>query len=231
MGFDNIYFIAAARTSDKIILASLNYNGKSVEINAVRQLMGTLTRTEPRQLYSFAMQNNAWFILEGDGIIMVMSTAPTYPQRVAMRALTEALSEFTSAAGSRTKSAKKENALSDTVRGVFFKVCEQWDNLSQVDAIEAVQAKVEAVKLQMQDNLQVALENCVKLEQIEQDAEELHASAGIFKAQANSLKKKMWWKNLKMKLLIACIVLVILGVIIIVILLNTGALNNNDKDD
>lgn len=118
--------------------------------------------------------------------------------------------------------------LADSAKGALTSMCEKWDNVGAVDKLGATQAKVEAVKLQMQDNLQVALENCVKLEKIEQDAEELQASAGIFKAQAHSLKKKMWWKNLKMKLVIACIVVTILVVIIMVIMLQTGAFDDDD---
>ena len=129
-------------------------------------------------------------------------------------------------------------------------------------------AKVESVKLQMQDNIQQALENCVKLEKIENDAglfsfpsvslnflsavcrreklegggggwitcvnarlssANLQASAGIFRQQAKSLKSKMWWKNLKMKLCIAAIVIIILVVIIIVICLQAGVFNKSSS--
>jgi hypothetical protein len=44
--------------------------------------------------------------------------------------------------------------------------------------------------------------------------EELQQQAGVFKKNANELKNKMWWKNMKMRLIIATIVLVILGIII-----------------
>jgi vesicle-associated membrane protein 4 len=43
---------------------------------------------------------------------------------------------------------------------------------------------------------------------------ELQQQAGVFKRNANELKKKMWWKNIKMKLIIAAVILVILGIII-----------------
>lgn len=73
----------------------------------------------------------------------------------------------------------------------------------------------------MQENVSVALANCVKLETIEQAAgklynhndkhglhlnhhcilylliEELQQQAGVFKKSAHDLKNKMWWKNIK----------------------------------
>lgn len=45
-------------------------------------------------------------------------------------------------------------------------------------------------------------------------SEELQQQAGVFKRNANELKKKMWWKNIKMKLIIGFIILAILGIII-----------------
>ena len=66
----------------------------------------------------------------------------------------------------------------------------------------------------MQDNVNIALQNCVKLESIEAAAEELQQQAGVFKRSANELKNKMWWKNMKMKLIIGFIVVAILAIII-----------------
>ena len=60
----------------------------------------------------------------------------------------------------------------------------------------------------------MALQNCVKLENIEKQAEELQQQAGVFKRNATDLKNKMWWKNMKMKLILAFIFLAILGIII-----------------
>ena len=60
----------------------------------------------------------------------------------------------------------------------------------------------------------MALQNCVKLENIEKQAEELQQQAGVFKRNATDLKNKMWWKNMKMKLILAFIFLSILAIII-----------------
>jgi hypothetical protein len=89
--------------------------------------------------------------------------------------------------------------------------------------IAAVHKKVEAVKLVMQENVEIALQNCVKLERIEQQAEELQQSAGIFSDGARRLKNKMWWKNIRMKLIIGLIILAILGIIIGVIVAESKA--------
>lgn len=93
----------------------------------------------------------------------------------------------------------------------------KYDNLSEVDKLASVTKKVDAVKLVMQDNVDMALQNCVKLESIEKQAEELQQQAGVFKRSAHDLKKKMWWQNMKMRLIIGGIVVVILAIIIGVI--------------
>jgi vesicle-associated membrane protein 4 len=42
----------------------------------------------------------------------------------------------------------------------------------------------------------------------------LQATAGHFRRGANQVRKRMWWKDLKWKIIIAVTILVILGVII-----------------
>lgn len=44
--------------------------------------------------------------------------------------------------------------------------------------------------------------------------EDLQATAGHFRRGANQVRKRMWWKDLKWKIIIAVTILVILGVII-----------------
>ena len=67
-------------------------------------------------------------------------------------------------------------------------------------------AKVEGVKMIMQENIEIALQNCVSLEHIDKQAEDLQAQAGMFKTRAKVLRSKVWWKLCKMRLLIAFII-------------------------
>ena len=46
-------------------------------------------------------------------------------------------------------------------------ICQKYDNLSEVDKLASVTKKVETVKSVMQENVELALQNCVKLEDID----------------------------------------------------------------
>ena len=78
----------------------------------------------------------------------------------------------------------------------------------------AVKTNVDAVKLVLRDNIDVALQNCVRLVAIEMQAEELQQQAAVFERGTKTLKNKMWWKNMKMKIVIGVLILCVLGIII-----------------
>ena len=64
----------------------------------------------------------------------------------------------------------KERSLDKTCASLMLKICQKYDNLAEVDKLAAVAKKVDSVKLVMQENVDLALQNCVKLENIEKAA-------------------------------------------------------------
>ena len=80
---------------------------------------------------------------------------------------------------------------------------------ASIDGLNRTLAKVESVKMIMQENIEVALQNCVSLESIDKQAEDLQAQAGMFKTRAKVLRSKMWWKLCKMRLLVGVLVVVV----------------------
>ncbi len=66
----------------------------------------------------------------------------------------------------------KDRALDKSAANLLLSTCQKYDNLAEVDKLAAVQKKVESVKLVMQENVDIALQNCVKLETIEKAAGE-----------------------------------------------------------
>lgn len=64
----------------------------------------------------------------------------------------------------------KDRGLDRKASNLLLKLAQKFDNLAEVDKLAAVAKKVETVKLVMQENVDIALQNCVKLESIERAA-------------------------------------------------------------
>ena len=69
----------------------------------------------------------------------------------------------------------------------------------------------------MRDNVNKVLERDVKLGELDARAENLEAASNSFATSAKRVRKKMWWENLKMKLIIGGVLLAILIIIITII--------------
>jgi hypothetical protein len=83
----------------------------------------------------------------------------------------------------------KEKGLDKSSGEMLRKLCEKYDNLAEVDKLAAVMNKVDAVKLVLQENVQVALANCVALDNIEKAAGKAsrHEGSGTVFARTLSL--------------------------------------------
>jgi len=222
-GFGNVFFLGVARMAGQgIVIASYSYNTET-DLGGVKQVLEQPNMNmQPGKHYSFAVSQLAWHLIaDENGLIYILICKNDYPQRCAHMCLEELQRTFVAKVGDKASTAK-DRALDKTCAGLLQKICQKYDNVADVDKLAAVQKKVDTVKLVMQENVDIALQNCVKLESIERAAEELQQQAGVFKRNANELKKKMWWKNIKMKLIIGAIILIILGIIIAVIAVMVG---------
>lgn len=87
--------------------------------------------------------------------------------------------------------------------------------------VNEVNQKLDKVKVIMHDNIDLALQNCAKLETMEIKSEELLQQAGIFKTSAKDIRNKLWWKNMRAKLLIAFVLFIIIGIITAIFIIYT----------
>ena len=79
--------------------------------------------------------------------------------------------QFYAKAGDKVATAK-DKALDKVCGSILQKICQKYDNLSEVDKLASVTKKVDTVKSVMQENVELALKNVVKLETIERAAGE-----------------------------------------------------------
>lgn len=81
--------------------------------------------------------------------------------------------------------------------------------------LQQTQAKVDEVVGIMRVNVEKVLERDQKLSELDNRADALQQGASQFEQQAGKLKRKYWWKNLKMMLILGGIAVVILIIIIV----------------
>ncbi|KAI9298447.1 synaptobrevin, partial [Neoconidiobolus thromboides FSU 785] len=80
---------------------------------------------------------------------------------------------------------------------------------------ESIQQQVNEVVGIMQDNIDKVMEKQEHLENLNDKAENLNENAMHFKHGANKVRKAMWWKDFKIKIIIGIIVVIILLIVIL----------------
>ena len=116
--------------------------------------------------------------------------------------------------GSAAKSAS-ENSLSKKAKSVLESTCKKYEDISKVDKASKVLGQVDAVKVQMQDNIAGMLKNTEKADALAEKSDQLNEQASVFKKRATDLKKEMRWKNLKMTIILGGVVLLVILVVVV----------------
>ena len=83
--------------------------------------------------------------------------------------------------------------------------------------VQRLRDDVEEVKGQMVQNIDKVIERGERLDDLNERTENLNARAGEFQTVSTRLKRKLWWQNVKLWIILIIIVLVILAVIIVAI--------------
>lgn len=95
--------------------------------------------------------------------------------------------------------------------------------------LQQTQATVDEVVGIMKVNVEKVLERDQKLSELENRADALQQGATQFEQQAGKLKRKYWWKNLKMMIIIGIICVIILIIIIASIVSGSSDSDNSSN--
>uniref|UniRef100_A0A7S2CKE3 V-SNARE coiled-coil homology domain-containing protein n=1 Tax=Octactis speculum TaxID=3111310 RepID=A0A7S2CKE3_9STRA len=226
--FNQVQFIGVTRSRDKVLITKHEHHC-NVGVDPIKKMFKEMTEMNDGQNYAFQVKDTAWHLKSMNGLIYVLITKNTYPQSIAAQCLEEVNRQFIECVPEKRWTSAKEGQLDSTTSAVLDKICTTYDNLSEVSTMHKVMGKVEVLKYQMQDNIAKALDNCVALENIEETSMALKEQAKVFETQSNTLKKKLWLKNLKMKLIIAGIAIAIITVITVIVCAQVGAFDGDDK--
>eukprot|EP00062_Callorhinchus_milii_P025731 gi/632987032/ref/XP_007910569.1/ PREDICTED: vesicle-associated membrane protein 2 [Callorhinchus milii] len=88
-------------------------------------------------------------------------------------------------------------------------------NLTSNRRLQQTQAQVDEVVDIMRVNVDKVLERDQKLSELDDRADALQAGASQFESSAAKLKRKFWWKNMKMMIVLGVICAIVLIVVIV----------------
>ena len=154
------------------------------------------------------------YIVENNIIYMCMCDDKN-KRRIPFAYLDDIKQRFKSAYGDRAQTAHAF-AMNDDFGRVLQKQMDYY-NSSEADSFAQVNSKLDDVKNVMMQNIEMVLERGEKLELLVDKTERLQAQAFQFVKTSRQLKIQMWWRKVKLYLLIFVILFVICIIIAAVI--------------
>ncbi|XP_049680618.1 vesicle-associated membrane protein 1 isoform X4 [Accipiter gentilis] len=100
----------------------------------------------------------------------------------------------------------------------------QATNVSSNRRLQQTQAQMKEVVDIMCVNVDKVLQRDEKLSELDDRADALQAGASQFESSAAKLKRKYWWKNCKMMIMMGVIGAIVVAVIVRVLIFSTGSL-------
>ena len=220
----NVRYAAFARLSDGLTLASFKGKGAT---NAVTETAHKVLRSgnlKPNGQLTVTVDRTigTLHLAAGDGDVLAVITAPDYPRRSAFKLLDE-IREMVRA-GCRAEdvgAATREGELQSAVP-TLASTCRRYEDLGEVDKLTAVSLQVEEVKATMEGNINKMLDNAETVGAVEDKAEALRDGAQQFQRRSDNIKRAMWWRLFKIKLIFGLLFVVVLGYIFIPIIVKAS---------
>ncbi|XP_071488018.1 vesicle-associated membrane protein 7-like [Diadema antillarum] len=92
------------------------------------------------------------------------------------------------------------------------------------DKVAVLQNQVDEVKDIMTQNIDKVLSRGEKLDDLLVKTEDLEASARTFQKTASKVRKKMWWQNTRMKIILVIVVLIVILAVVLIALKLAGVI-------
>lgn len=89
------------------------------------------------------------------------------------------------------------------------------DHPEEISKLAKVKAQVSEVRGVMMENIEKVLDRGEKIELLVDKTENLRSQAQDFRQQGTKIRRKMWWENMKIKLIVMGIIIAILLMIIL----------------
>lgn len=172
---------------------------------------------------TYQSQNYQFHVIVEDQITYLCVAEESFGKRVPYAFLQEIKSKFSSTTlRSRAFSARNYEFQQD-FGNVLSREMERYSSGDTGDQLSKARSEVDQVKVIMTQNIERVLQRGEHLDDLVTKTEELHDTANVFRVSSRRVARKMWWRNVKMWIIIGIIGAIILTFII---LLATGTIGS-----
>mmetsp|Transcript_14457 Transcript_14457/g.31000 ORF Transcript_14457/g.31000 Transcript_14457/m.31000 type:complete len:235 (+) Transcript_14457:1-705(+) len=223
---DGVRFAAVGRLADRVLVASYAAEhgdaGTSSRCHSVAMRVlasaSTLARY-PRLTVTDKDVGTVHYDTDSNAVFLIVASAE-YPQRVAFKCIGELKRKFKSSFGQALhKSA--EGGLSRQAKHLLAEICSEFADPGRIDKTTNLLREVTEVKGILQDSLSDMLATRDNLEVLEDKTIRLRTEASTFQRKAVDLRRAMWWRNFKLKLILGVVICIILAYILVPILVTS----------
>eukprot|EP00742_Colponemidia_sp_Colp-10_P002280 GILJ01002434.1.p1 GENE.GILJ01002434.1~~GILJ01002434.1.p1 ORF type:complete len:227 (+),score=40.18 GILJ01002434.1:64-744(+) len=217
----NVKFVGVGRTSDLAIMAfhtcMKNDPNENQYITSFKEVMKASAQVQPetRQKLNFDL-GTINFKLDKNYLMYLSITESNYPERHTFAMIDQMMKQVAPEASTLLQG--KEGSYKNGKK-ILRDVASNFQDLKKIDKTAATIARVGEVQLIMQNNVKQILQTHENLETLEQKTDDLRVGASQFVRSAVQLKRVFWWRNLKMKLILAAVIIAVLLIVLVPIII------------
>jgi len=157
---------------------------------------------------TYVYDRHLFHFIVDDGMVYLCMTDEEFGRRVPFAFLEDIKNRFIATYGNRGKTAPLYGMNEDFAR-ILQNQMNYFSNTQNVDKISKAKQDIDELKSVMVENIEKVLQRGDRIELLVDKTEQLEGQAIQFKKQSTALKRSMYWKNVKM-----CLLLVLVCVII-----------------
>lgn len=194
----------------------------------VRNFLPKLSVVDGRMSYTYDSYVFHYCCEDGIIFLAMCDEVAREQRRVPFAFLEDVKSKFISMYGDRA-----QTAIAFSLNKEFSKVLKkqmEFFNSPSGDSFSALNSKIDEVKNVMYENIESVLARGEKLEILVDKSEALQQQAFVFQRSARDLKTAMWWRQIKMYLLIFAVLALFVWIISVVACgIDYGKCKSDDK--
>uniref|UniRef100_A0A7S0SQ61 V-SNARE coiled-coil homology domain-containing protein n=1 Tax=Mantoniella antarctica TaxID=81844 RepID=A0A7S0SQ61_9CHLO len=212
------------------------YSAEAGNANSVaRRILENLPAPGPDEVggetrMSYSQDDYLFHVAVSHGVTFICMADEAFGRRAPHAFLNDIRTSFTAAYGEdevRDAPAYEFNA---EFSRVLNRTMMHYSTGVDVDAIARVKGEISEVKIVMMENIEKVLDRGEKIELLVDKTENLRFQADNFHRTGRALRRRMWWQNLKMKLMLASAVLTVIFVLFCIFCFQGGK-NCTKKSD